>query len=154
MSPECQEKVFQELKSIFPEQNSSVTLNDLDKMNYIDNVINESMRLIPIVPFLARKATKDINLSNKNTHQLFDKILRFSFEIYLGGVLVPAGTEVIIGAINMHRDKAYWGVDAEEFVPERFDKIDLEGEHKYMHIPFSAGQRRCLGKFRISFIYL
>lgn len=35
-------------------------------------------------------------------------------------LLVPAGTELVIGIRSINRDKTIWGDDAEEFKPERW----------------------------------
>ena len=35
-------------------------------------------------------------------------------------ILVPAGTEIVIGIRPINKDKAIWGEDAEEFKPERW----------------------------------
>ena len=35
-------------------------------------------------------------------------------------ILVPAGTEIIVGIRPINKDKAIWGEDAAEFKPERW----------------------------------
>lgn len=40
-----------------------VTLENLNRMPYLDQVVKETLRLFSIVPITLRKATKDVKLS-------------------------------------------------------------------------------------------
>lgn len=62
LHPEYQEKVFQEIREIFPEQCSDVTAEDIAKFKYTEQFIKETMRFTPTVPFLTRTARKDIQI--------------------------------------------------------------------------------------------
>jgi cytochrome P450 len=63
----------------------------------------------------------------------------------VGGHTLPAGLNVIIPAIKLHRDKRYWGEDADEFKPERFKPENIAKVHTYAYLPFSRGPRNCIG---------
>lgn len=41
-----------------------VTLEDLNRMPYLDQGVKETLRLFSTIPFTMRKATKDVKLSN------------------------------------------------------------------------------------------
>jgi len=62
---------------------------------------------------------------------------------------IPANTKTPYSVFLMHRRKDLWGLDAEEFDPDRF--LD-ERLHKYLipnpfiFLPFNAGPRICLGQ--------
>lgn len=62
LHPEYQEKVFQELREIFPEQRSDVTAEDIAKFQYTDQFIKETMRFTPTVPLLTRIAKNDMKI--------------------------------------------------------------------------------------------
>lgn len=40
----------------------------------------------------------------------------------VGGILIPAGVEVVLPTLLLHDDPEYWGEDVEEFKPERFSE--------------------------------
>ncbi|CAF4793884.1 unnamed protein product [Pieris macdunnoughi] len=58
---DVQEKVYQELQSIFNGR-EDVTLEDLTMMNYLERCIKESMRLYPPVPFISRTLSETVKL--------------------------------------------------------------------------------------------
>lgn len=58
-----QDKVYQELKSIFGDDTRPATMDDLAKMRYLDCCIKESLRLYPPVPFISRKLPVETVLS-------------------------------------------------------------------------------------------
>lgn len=62
MHPDCQQKVFDELRTIFPDQNSDVTSTDLSQLKYTNYVIMETMRLNTPVPFMTRTIKHDMQV--------------------------------------------------------------------------------------------
>ncbi|XP_037943170.1 probable cytochrome P450 313a4 [Teleopsis dalmanni] len=126
MFPECQEKVFEEIRSIFPYQGEfDVNYIDIKQMTYMDMVINETMRVMAPVPLVARQTAEDIHLSN--------------------GAIVPKGVQVVIDIFHMHRRKDIWGDEAWNFNPENFLPTNLEEKHSYAFMPFTKGLRNCIG---------
>jgi len=37
------------------------------------------------------------------------------------------------------------GENSAEFDPDRFSPLRIKGQHKFAHLPFSLGQRECIG---------
>lgn len=92
---------------------------------YLDWVLRESLRLFPPANIgCSRTTRRDIPLKN--------------------GYVVPAGTLVVTCAFVIHRLKEYWGEDAEEFRPERWQ--DTSKHHPLQFLTFGAGTRGCPGR--------
>lgn len=51
-----------------------VTLQDLNRMPYLDQVFKETLRWFLIVPFIGRKATKDVKLSKLHVSSIFSDL--------------------------------------------------------------------------------
>lgn len=64
MNHGAQEKVRTELKSIFT-SDEEIDEDKINQMEYLDLVIKESLRLLPVSLLAGREVTKDIELSNE-----------------------------------------------------------------------------------------
>ncbi|XP_075233541.1 cytochrome P450 4C1-like [Lycorma delicatula] len=63
--PEIQDKLYNEVYSIFGESDRDVTWNDLNKLVYHEQVIKETLRRFPVGPIFLREVKEDIDLSSK-----------------------------------------------------------------------------------------
>jgi cytochrome P450 len=97
--------------------------DDLHKLTYTTQVIQEAMRLYPPVWILPRIA------------QQADEV---------GGFPVPAGADVLVCPYTLHRHPDLWD-DPERFDPGRFDAGRAANRPRYAYIPFGAGPRFCVG---------
>jgi cytochrome P450 len=95
-------------------------LNDLTLTEY---AFKESLRMIPPVPSIPRRAVKP-----------------FSF----GGYDFPAGTYVGVQAAYTHMMPEHWP-DPETFDPLRFEPEQVKARHKYAWMPFGGGAHMCIG---------
>ncbi|XP_017040960.2 probable cytochrome P450 313a2 [Drosophila ficusphila] len=126
MFPKFQDMVFHELKELFPSTGDfEVTYEDLLKMDYLERVVNETLRLIPSLPMVSRETTDDLLLSN--------------------GVIIPKGVTILIDIFNIHRNTDVWGPEAAVFNPDNFLPDRIRDKHPFAFIPFSKGKRNCIG---------
>uniref|UniRef100_A0A665SZ69 unspecific monooxygenase n=1 Tax=Echeneis naucrates TaxID=173247 RepID=A0A665SZ69_ECHNA len=119
-NPHIQKTLQEEIDKTFPEK---PTYEGLVQMEYLDMVMNESMRLYPI--------------GNR-----LERIAKVSVEV--NGVTIPKGTATVIPVYTLHRDPALWP-EPEIFKPERFSKENKDNIDPYAFLPFGAGPRNCIG---------
>ncbi|XP_065221286.1 cytochrome P450 4C1 isoform X2 [Planococcus citri] len=122
--PEHQEKVVEELDSIFGDSNRAVTLRDMTEMKYLERVIKETLRLFPSVPFIGRTLNEDVTIEN---------------------YVVPKGTHLNIQLYHIHRCPDQFP-NPEQFNPDNFLPENVAKRHPYSYVPFSAGPRNCIGQ--------
>ncbi|TSK31292.1 Protein sidekick-1 [Bagarius yarrelli] len=120
INPDCMSKLVEEIDTNFP-LDVPVTYDALMKFEYLDMVINESMRLLPTAPRLERLCKKTIELN---------------------GIAIPKNTLVGIPTYVLQRDPQIWE-SPEEFKPERFSPENQISPYTFM--PFGLGPRNCVG---------
>lgn len=62
MHPEIQDKLYDEINDSFPDKEFEVTLEDMTRLTYLDMVFKETLRIYPVVPFIARHVTSDMKM--------------------------------------------------------------------------------------------
>ncbi|XP_044733637.1 cytochrome P450 4C1-like [Chrysoperla carnea] len=121
---DIQDKVYEELYSVFGDSDRECTLDDIKLLYYLEMVIKETMRLFTPVPMLARNITQNIKIQS---------------------VTLPPGTNCVIGVLQMHRSPEIYP-DPLEFDPSRFTPEEIAKRHPASFIPFGAGPRNCVGQ--------
>ena len=120
--PDIQKKLQAEIDKALPNK-ATPTCDTVMEMEYLDMVLNETLRLYPIVTRLERVCKKDVELN---------------------GVYIPKGSMVMIPSYALHHDPQHWP-DPEEFQPERFSKENKGSIDPYVYLPFGIGPRNCIG---------
>jgi cytochrome P450 len=143
MNPHEQEKLHNEIASVLSSETDNIDEEKLAKIDYLDLVIKESLRLFPQGLILAREATADVQLSMLIS--MFRLIFQNNFEPSTASCTIPKGATIFIMNIFMHTNKAFWGDDVMEFKPDRFREENISKVHPYAYNPFSGGQRICPG---------
>jgi cytochrome P450 len=114
------------------------TFEQLKDLKFLCALVNETLRLYPVVPQNSREAQEDTTLP-------------------IGGgedgcspLFVPKGQVVGWNVYAMHRRTDYYGADAEEFRPERWLDDAVNGTKGlrpgWEYLPFNGGARICLGQ--------
>ncbi|PXY45503.1 cytochrome P450 [Flavobacterium hydrophilum] len=119
-NPDVQEKIFDEIFKI--ELETDDTVEQLQKMTYINAVLNESMRLYPPAWITDRENVDDDSLGEFN---------------------IKKGTLIGVSFYELHRNPKYWE-NPNEFIPERFLGEQKKKSLQYFY-PFGAGPRMCIG---------
>jgi len=121
--PEVEAKARQEIVNVCGCAHPSY--DDLNKFQYLQAVIHETLRLYPPVPMELKFAERD--------------------DTWPDGTRVPAGSAVLFHVYSMGRDKSLWGEDAQQYKPERWLQMDGLPDN-YRYPVFNGGPRECLGR--------
>uniref|UniRef100_A0AAT9UTD0 Cytochrome P450 4G219 n=2 Tax=Maconellicoccus hirsutus TaxID=177089 RepID=A0AAT9UTD0_MACHI len=124
--PDIQEKVVEELNTIFKGSDRPCTFQDTLEMKYLERCLMETLRLYPPVPMIARQIKEEVVLPSTNA-------------------ILPADTTIIIGTFKLHRNPEIYP-NPNEFNPDNFLPEKSANRHYYSYVPFSAGPRSCVGR--------
>lgn len=122
LNPEVKTKLREELKRVL--DGRTPALADLSQLTYTEQVIKESMRLMPPAWSIQRESTS---------------------EVPLGKYLIPKGSDVLMSQYAVHRDPR-WYPQPDVFVPERWTDGFAKQLPKYAYFPFGGGPRLCIGQ--------
>ncbi|KAL1768486.1 cytochrome P450 3A31, partial [Sigmodon hispidus] len=120
--PDVQKKLQEEIDTALPNK-APPNYDTVMELEYLDMVLNETLRLYPIVNRLERVCKQDVEID---------------------GVFVPKGSVVMVPVYALHQDPQYWP-EPEEFHPERFSKENKGNISPYVYLPFGNGPRNCIG---------
>jgi cytochrome P450 len=100
-----------------------LTAEDVPRLGYTVQVLEEAMRLCPPTAMLGRMVMQDIAVD---------------------GYRVEAGTFALVSVVALHHDPDLWN-DPLRFDPYRFTSRHHATRKRWDYLPFGAGQRGCLG---------
>ena len=119
--PAVEERILAELDAVLEGQ--PVTLETANRLHYLDLVIKESMRLLPVTTVLTRQSAMPVQLAGYN---------------------LPKNRLIFFAPWALHRDAGHFP-EPLAFMPERFDPEHGHPIPKYAYLPFGGGPRICLG---------
>ncbi|XP_074030272.1 cytochrome P450 6a2-like [Leptinotarsa decemlineata] len=124
-APDIQDKLRNEINAVLKKHNDEITYENLKEMQYLQQVLDETMRKYPAVPVLQRKCVKDYKMRDSE-------------------IVIEKGTAVLIPIISLHMDPDYYPQPT-KFDPERFTPEMKQARNPFLHIPFGEGPRNCIG---------
>ncbi|MBP2473331.1 cytochrome P450 [Crossiella equi] len=118
--PEIERRFHAELDEVLGGR--APTYADLPDLVYTQRIVNEVLRRTPPI-ILMRRAREDVEL---------------------GGVRIPAGTEVAVSQHTLHQNPEHFP-DPARFDPDRWTPERMAALPKGAYMPFGAGARLCPG---------
>lgn len=101
------------------------TYEDVGRLRYVRQVLNEALRLWPTAPAFQRVARADTVIGGRHP--------------------IREGQSVVVLTPMVHRDPV-WGDNVEEFDPERFTPEAEAARSPHAYKPFGTGERACIGR--------
>ncbi|XP_063709175.1 probable cytochrome P450 313a4 [Culicoides brevitarsis] len=124
LHPEVEKKVYQEICEFYS-NDTEIDAEKVRQMEYLDMVVNETLRLYPVAPLNLRTAMEDTYIDDVG--------------------LIPKGTTMFIAMYKLHRNPTIWGPNAEKFDPENFSADKMKDRPPFSYLPFGGGARNCIG---------
>jgi cytochrome P450 len=119
--PEWQERCRDESARL---GDGPLDIEALEKLETLDLVMNESLRMVSPLPFTMRRVVRDTDLL---------------------GYYLPAGTMLMTWPSMNHLLPELW-TEPDKFDPERFAEPRAEHKkHRYAFTPFGGGAHKCIG---------
>uniref|UniRef100_A0A914QBN5 Cytochrome P450 n=1 Tax=Panagrolaimus davidi TaxID=227884 RepID=A0A914QBN5_9BILA len=122
--PEIQDKIRDEVNKVFVNEEDGIKYEDISTFEYMNAVIDETLRIFPPATRLNRLCQK---------------------ETIIDGIKFSKGTSFTASIYAIHHDPEIYE-NPEEFIPERFLSDEKCSRHPMAFLPFGAGPRNCLGR--------
>jgi cytochrome P450 len=119
--PEVEAKFHTELDAVLGD--GLPTFEDIGRLTYTHQIIQESLRLYPPAWTILREANEAVEM---------------------GGETFAAHSTMIISPYAAHRNPAFFE-KPDEFIPERFAGDSLKTLPRFAYFPFGGGSRSCIG---------
>jgi cytochrome P450 len=117
--PEAAARWYEEVDRVVG--SSAIEWSHLEKLQWLEQVVNESMRVYPPVYLVPRECIEDDEWDGRK---------------------IPRGSLMLISVFGLHRSESLWP-QAEAFRPERFDPDRDWPKNAFM--PFGMGKHICIG---------
>jgi cytochrome P450 len=113
---------------IADKDDKKLTIDQITRMKYLPQVIQETLRLYATVPYTTRTATSTIQIKDGGTN-----------------VVIPQGTNILIPFFLLNRDAELWTAPT-KFDPDRFHGQPTSFQSsKVGYYPFGCGGNQCVG---------
>lgn len=124
-NPHIQDKLREEIKNVLNKHDGQITYDAITDMKYMDQIISETLRKYPPLPFITRSTVKDYKVPGES-------------------VVIEKDTFTIIPIIGIHYDEDYYE-NPSEYIPERFSPENKGKIPQFAYMPFGEGPRLCIG---------
>ncbi|XP_060215855.1 cytochrome P450 CYP749A22-like [Lycium barbarum] len=124
INPDWQQKARKEVLELFGQENPKT--DGISKLKILGMIINETLRLYPPALYIMRSVTRKARL---------------------GEFTLPAGIDLHIPPLSVHKNREVWGEDAHIFNPDRFaEGVSKATRDQLMaFLAFGFGPRKCVG---------
>lgn len=122
LHPEWQDRLYDEVHAVTGGRR--LTIDDVPSLVHTRAVIDETLRLYPVVANMMRRAAKTIEL--------------------MPGLTVQRGQTVLVSPWLLHRHRRHWR-EPDRFDPTRFLGEAASQRPRHLYMPFGAGPRICIG---------
>ncbi|MEZ4768782.1 MAG: cytochrome P450 [Caldilineales bacterium] len=123
MHPDAMARAQAEVDTVLSSRDLPPSLDEINRLSFVDQVIKEALRLYPPIHVGNRRADTDVAVQ---------------------GYDVPEGTRVMYSIYLSHRDKNHWE-NPNDFCPARFDRHSEDRQPPFTYVPFGGGPRNCIG---------
>uniref|UniRef100_A0A915EST6 Cytochrome P450 n=1 Tax=Ditylenchus dipsaci TaxID=166011 RepID=A0A915EST6_9BILA len=122
LHPEIQQKLKDEIDDVVGDD-EDITYDHMHRLTYLNQIIQETSRMYPIVPRLNRVCTEDVTIQ---------------------GIHFRKGDFFNIPIFAIHRNPDFY-TDPEIFEPERFSPENKASRDPLTFLAFGCGPRGCIG---------
>lgn len=118
-----QHKLNEEIDRLWPKDEELPAYDIVQKMDYLDTIINEALRMYPPTIMLQRDCNESCTIK---------------------GVDILNGESLMIPVFTLHYDPEMWP-EPEKFDPERFTEAEKAKRHPFAFMTWGQGPRGCIG---------
>ncbi|XP_037815475.1 cytochrome P450 6a8-like [Lucilia sericata] len=127
LNPDVQQKARENVSQVLEKFEGEYSYESLNEMNYIKQVVQETLRKHPVAPTGRRVCRSTYTLDGPKA------------------ITIQPGVQIIIPVYAIHHDPDYYP-DPERFQPERFATSLRDQIHSMAYLPFGAGPRTCIAE--------
>jgi len=126
-NPDILDKAYEEIDRVLGTDLAvTPTFAQVNQLTYVQQILNESLRLWPTAPAIGLYPYKD--------------------EVIGGQFPLKKNTFVTLLTLMLHRDSSVWGPEPERFNPENFSREAEAARPPNAFKPWGNGQRACIGR--------
>lgn len=122
LNPDVQDRLIAEIDTEIDKVRP--TYDNAFKLEYLDMVVNETLRMHPPVTRLNRQALVDVEIC---------------------GIPIKKGMDCTVSPLALHYLPEYWP-EPHKYDPERFSQEKQANITPFTYVPFGNGPRNCIGK--------
>ncbi|XP_011194316.2 cytochrome P450 6a9-like [Zeugodacus cucurbitae] len=127
LQPQLQERLRREVLHTFAKHNNEFTYECLQEMQYMDQVVAETLRKYTVVPQLNRQALSDYPVPGHPNY------------------VIKKGMTVLIPSVGVHYDPDIYP-NPDHWDPDRFTPEKRQLRETVEWLPFGEGPRNCIGQ--------